>query len=51
MNVLDKVILMYCSNNTTHHHTPLGAELVFPALSRQMPKRITVPIVKGLTTT
>ena len=52
MNVLDKVKLTFCSNTPTHHHhTPLGAEMVFPDLSQHMPERITVPIVKGLIAT
>jgi hypothetical protein len=51
INVLDKVVLMFCSNTPTHHHTLLGAELVLPDLSQQMPECITVPIVRGLIAT
>jgi len=51
MNVLDKAILTFCSNTLTHHNTLLGTELVFPDLSPQIPKCITVPIVKGLIAT
>jgi hypothetical protein len=51
MNVLDKVELMFCSNTPTHHHTPLGVELVLPDLSQQMPECITVPIVRRLLAT
>ena len=51
MSVLDKVILLFSSNTLTHRYTLLGAELVFPELSRLIPKCTTVPIVKGLIAT